>query len=68
MGEICPKLVPGSERAFLGCLAGGSRRFSTLEREEAYLTLPLTEARLACVALQAGLERRQSWVRPAISL
>ena len=66
MGEICPKLVPGSERAFLGCLAGGSRRSSTLEREEAYLSLPLTETRLASVALQAGLERRQSWVRLTI--
>jgi len=51
-----PSLFPGA-RAFLTCLADGSRRLSTLEKEEAYLTLPPTETRLACVALQAGFER-----------
>jgi hypothetical protein len=68
VGEIRPKLVPGRARAFLTCLADGSRRLSTLEKEEAYLTLPPTETRLACVALQAGFERRQSWVRLTIDL
>ncbi len=68
IGEIRPQLAPESERAFLGCLAEGSRWLSGLGKREAYLYLPPTETRLADVALQAGFQKRHSWVQLAIDL
>ncbi len=68
IGEIRPQLAPQSERAFLGCLAEGGRWLSGLGKREAYLYLPPTETRLADVALQAGFQKRHSWVQLAIDL
>ena len=68
IGEIRPQLAPESGRAFLGCLSEGSRWLSRLAKREAYLYLPPTETRLAGVALQAGFQRRHSWVQLAMDL
>lgn len=68
IGEIRPQLAAGTERAFLGCLAEGSRWLSELGKREAYLYLPPTEAGLVDVALHAGFLKRHSWVQMSIDL
>lgn len=68
IGEIRPQLAPESERAFVGCLSEGSRWLSRLAKREAYLYLPPTETRLAGLALQAGFQKRHSWVQLVMDL